>query len=197
MLPTIGVLIFCVLYVYAAGLYPGGSQADINSVGFDWMNNYWCNLMNENAINGQKNPARIFAVSSLVILCISLASFFFLFAKNIVKNRIWRPMIQIFGTASMTSAAFIFTPYHDIMTIISSIFGCIAVVGIISTVFKSDLTFFKTTGLICILLLIINNLIYYSNCFIIYLPLIQKITFVLVLSWIIGLNYKMLSHSKK
>ncbi|MBT8238589.1 MAG: hypothetical protein HKN51_09070, partial [Saprospiraceae bacterium] len=58
LLPTLGILIFMGLYVYATTLYPGGSQADINSVGYDWGNNYWCNLMSENGMNGLENPAR-------------------------------------------------------------------------------------------------------------------------------------------
>ncbi|MGB5430515.1 MAG: hypothetical protein WBM94_12640, partial [Eudoraea sp.] len=61
LLPTVGILIFIGLYIYAASLYPGGSQLDSNSLGFDWMNNYWCNLMNENGMNGLENPARPFA----------------------------------------------------------------------------------------------------------------------------------------
>jgi len=58
LLPTFGILIFCGLFVYAASLYPGGSQADINSDGFNWVHNFWCNLMLENALNGRENPAR-------------------------------------------------------------------------------------------------------------------------------------------
>ena len=38
-LPIIGILLFWVLFIYAATLYPGGSQADSNSVGYDWVNN--------------------------------------------------------------------------------------------------------------------------------------------------------------
>ena len=36
---------FLVLYVVAAQYYPGGSQADQASRGFDWVHNYWCNLV--------------------------------------------------------------------------------------------------------------------------------------------------------
>lgn len=48
--PPTGILIFFMLYVVAALLYPGGSQADKASTGFSWMNNYWCNLLNEKAM---------------------------------------------------------------------------------------------------------------------------------------------------
>lgn len=190
-MPTFGILIFTGLYIYAASLYPGGSQADINSTGFDWANNYWCNLMNENGMNGVENPSRPFAISSMIILCSSLALFFFQFVKHFAESGIWKPIIQISGTLSMISAVLIFTKYHDLMTTISSIFGVLVVVGIIRIIYKSDLTVFKISGIVCIILLGINNLIYYSENYIEYLPIIQKITFVLILAWIVGLNLKM------
>jgi hypothetical protein len=62
--------------MYASMLYPGGSQADLQSVGYDWIHNYWCNLMNDQAMNGQSNPAKPFAVVAMVILCLSLLVFF-------------------------------------------------------------------------------------------------------------------------
>ncbi|MGB5243908.1 MAG: hypothetical protein WBN50_09850 [Lutimonas sp.] len=191
LLPTVGILIFIGLYIYAANLYPGGSQLDSNSLGFDWMNNYWCNLMNENGMNGLENPARPFAILALIILCSSLALFFLQFAKYFMEKGIWKSIIQILGTLSMISSVLIFSKYHDIMTTISSILGVLVVVGIIRTIYKSNLTVFKISGIVCIILLGINNLIYYSGNYIEYLPLIQKITFGMVLIWIVGLNLKM------
>ncbi len=190
-LPTLGILTFVGLYVFAANLYPGGSQADLNSIGFDWVNNYWCNLMNEKGMNGTENPARPFAISAMIILCSSLALFFLQFAKYLVTNRIWKTIIRVLGTLSMISAVLIFTNYHDTMTAISSIFGVLVVIGIIRTIYKSKLTAYKVSGIACVILLGINNIIYYSGAYIEYLPLIQKITFVLVLTWIVGLNLRM------
>lgn len=190
-LPTIGILIFVGLYIYSSLLYPGGSQADLNSVGFDWINNYWCNLMNKQGMNGQPNPARLFAIVGLIILCISLMLFFIQFARKLATSRFWKITIQIFGIISMVFAILIFTKYHDLMTAISSIFGVFVVIGIILEIYKSKMKSFKLSGIMCIMLLAFNNYIYYSKELIEYLPLIQKITFVFVLIWIIGLNYKL------
>lgn len=99
-------------------------------------------------------------------------------------------MIKIGGILSMISAIFIFTKYHDLMTIISSFFGLFVVVGLIKETYQSDLTIYKVSGVVCLLLLGLNNFIYYSNHFIIWLPLIQKITFLIVLIWIAGLNFE-------
>lgn len=180
---------FVGLYVYSANLYPGGSQANPNSVGFDWINNYWCNLMNENGMNGQINPARTYAITAMVILCTSLALFFVQFAQKFAKNRFWKPAIKIFGILTMAFAILIFTKYHDLMTIISSIFGVFVGIGIIWEVYTSHLNVFKIGGIVCVILLGLNNYIYYSGNGIDYLPFIQKITFTTVLIWISGLNY--------
>jgi len=190
-LPTIGIFIFVGLYVYSANLYPGGSQANPNSVGFDWINNYWCNLMNENGMNGQKNLARTYAITAMVILCASLVLFFVQFAQKFAQYRFWKLAIKIFGILTMVFAILIFTKYHDLMTTISSIFGVFVVIGIIWEVYKSNLNLFKIGGIFCVILLGLNNYIYYSGNAIDYLPLIQKITFAIVLIWIVGLNYKL------
>lgn len=191
LLPTFGILIFIGLYIYAATLYPGGSQADINSVGFDWRNNYWCNLMSENAINGLENLASPVALAGMVILCSSMTLFFFQFANYFVKNGIWKITIKTAGAMAMLSAVFIFTEYHDIMTTILSICGVVGIIGIIRALHKNNLTFFKVSGIICMVLVGINNLFYYNENLIQYLPIIQKVGFILILAWTIGLNLKM------
>jgi len=75
LIPLFGALLFIIFYIIAITLYPGGSQADISSKGFSWMNNYWCNLLNEKAMNGEYNTARPFAIAGMLLLCISMAAF--------------------------------------------------------------------------------------------------------------------------
>src|SRR5690606_24667202 len=103
----------------------------------------------------------------------------------------WKIIIQIFGVSTMAFTILISTKYHDTMTTLSSIFGIFVVIGIIWEVYRSKLKVFKLGGVICIILLVLNNYIYYIGQWIEYLPLIQKITFAFVLIWIIGLNYKL------
>ena len=142
-------------------------------------------------MNGQINPARRYAITAMVILCASLALFFVQFAQKFAQNRFWKSTIKIFGILTMALAVLTFTKYHDLMTILSSILGVFVVIGIIWEVFKSNLTLFKIGGIVCLILLGVNNYIYYSGNGIEHLALIQKITFAIVLIWIIGLNYKL------
>lgn len=142
-------------------------------------------------MNGKINPAKNYAIGAMIILCASLALFFIQFAQKFAQNRFWKFTIKIFGILTMAFAVLIFTKYHDLMTTLSSIFGVFVVVGIIWEVYKSNLNLFKIGGIVCVILLGVNNYIYYSGHGIEYLPLIQKITFAVVLIWIIGLNYKL------
>ena len=163
--PIFGILCFEILYFYSSTIYPGGSQADINSEGFDWINNYWCNLMNEKGMNGELNPARPFSIFAMIVLCLSLIIFFFQFAEFFTDSGIWKKIIKFGGTVSMIFAILIFTKYHDSMTIVSSFFGLFVVIGIIKEIYKSELWYYKISGMICLGLLALNNFIYYTTQF--------------------------------
>lgn len=190
-MPTFGILTFIGLFFYSASLYPGGSQADINAVGFDWMNNYWCNLMRENALNGQENPARPIALIAMVILCVSVTIDYFYFAFFFEKNRVSKLILKVSGTLSTVAAVFIFTKYHDLMTTLLSIFGGIGLIVMIRALHKNKMTFYKLSGIFCVILVGMNNLFYYNENLIAYNPIVQKITFIAILAWIIGLNFEM------
>jgi len=191
LLPSIGISIFIGLYVYSASLYPGGSQSDLNSVGFDWGGNYWCNLMSEKSLNGLENPSRPVSIFAMVILCSSMVLFFFHFSKFFVKSKIWKMIIKVAGTLAMSSAVFIFTSYHDIMTSILSIGGIMAIIGIIRTLYINRMRFFMVSGIVSMILVGMNNLFYYIEMFIEFLPITQILSFILILAWTVGLNFKM------
>ncbi len=189
--PFLGITLFLLLFIYSATLYPGGSQADINSIGFDWINNYWCNLLNEKGMNGALNLARPYAITAMVILCLSLMVFFIQFAEAYSTNMWIRKMIQVAGILSMSFAILVFTKKHDLMTNLSSFFGLFVVLGIIREIYNSELTGYKASGLCCIILLGLNNYIYYSEHLLEWLPILQKVSFLIVLSWVIGLNFEL------
>jgi hypothetical protein len=190
-LPTIGILIFVGLYFYATKFYPGGSQANINSIGFEWQNNHWCNLLAEKSMNGLENPARPIAIAGMVILCASMILFFFQFANYFEKNKNWRITVKISGTIAMFSAIFIFTTLHDVLTTVLSLCGIVVIIGMIKALYNNNLTVFTVIGVLSIAIIGINNFFYYNEYLIEYSPLIQKAGFILILSWTIGLNLKM------
>jgi hypothetical protein len=190
-LPTIGILIFIGLYFYATRFYPGGSQSNLNSIGFEWQNNHWCNLMAQKSMNGLDNPARPIAIFALVILCSSMTLFFFQFADYFERNKNWRMTIKIAGAIAMLSAIFIFTTFHDFLTTVLSLCGIVVIIGMIRALHNNKLTAFKVIGILAIAIIGINNLFYYNEDLTKYSPLIQKAGFILILAWTIGLNLRM------
>lgn len=196
--PIFGTLVFVALYIVATLLYPGGSQVDKNALGFSWINNYWCNLLNENAINGQHNPAKPVAMTGMFILCLTLIFFWFLFPRHISVSKNLKLIIQISGTIAMSIAFFLFTNInHDLVTNLASIFGLIATVGVFVGLYKAKWLKLFTFGLLNILLVVLNNYVYYTKGLIIYLPVIQKISFAAFLIWICCIDINLFRMAEK
>ena len=127
--PVIGILTFVGLYLVATLYYPGGSQADLHSLGFSWANNYWCNLLNENAMNGMANPARPIAITAMIVLCLSLIIFWYYFPKQVGFEKAARLAIQISAAVSMILVILIFTNLHDSLITAASLIGIIPLTG--------------------------------------------------------------------
>ncbi len=186
-----GTLLFVLLYILAAMRYPGGSQADAQAEGFSWIHNYWCNLLNEKAINGMPNPARPLALAGTFVLCVTFSCFWFLFPGYTHFGKRSRLVIQWSGTLSMLIALFIFSSYHDTITYIASFFGLIAVAGTFIGLYKIKWYGLFAFGMINLLLVGLNNYLYYTKGMIIYLPVIQKVTFVTFLLWICWIDVEL------
>lgn len=186
-----GICIFVLLYYISASLYPGGSWAQKNAAGFSWLNNYFCDMLDEKAKNGQYNSARPVAVISWLVLCLSLSVFWYLIPALLSISANGKRIIQVCGITAMFIASFLFTSLHDIVTHLSGLFGFIALGVTFSGLYKSGLGGFFYTGLFCMVLMGLNYYIMLGNVFSNSLPVIQKITFLLVLLWIFLLNRKL------
>ena len=192
LIPILGIIVFIILYIIATFLYPGGSQVDKNSVGFSWVNNYWCNLLNEKGINGQDNPAKPVAITAMFIFCLALSYFWYLFPKHIPVSRKLQYIIPLFGILSMIAAFFLLTNLnHDLIIDIASILGLIAIGGVFIGLYRNKCYGLFSLGLINIVLIGLNNYVYYTKGLIVYLPVVQKITFSFFLFWIGCIDYRM------
>jgi hypothetical protein len=197
LIPLFGSVVFVLLYFVATLYYPGGSQADKNSIGFSWINNYWCNLLNDTSINGEINQAKPIAITALFILCITLAFFWWLLPRYLQLSVKWKYIIQISGAASMFIAFFLFTNMnHDIVTNLASSFGLIATTGTFIGLYQTKWYRLFLFGLFNILLVCLNNYVYYSKGLIIYLPVIQKISFASFLIWVCCIDIQLYRFQK-
>jgi len=145
-------------------------------------------LLNEYAINGQHNGGRPIALTGMVTLCLSLSLFWYLFPRYIHFGIQARVIIQLSGTLSMMIAIFLFTNFHDAITYVASFIGLIAVTGTFIGLYKIKWFGLFGFGILNMLLVGLNNYLYYTKGMIIYLPVIQKITFVSFLLWICWIN---------
>lgn len=187
--PVFGTLVFVIIYIAATSLYPGGSQVYKNSTGFDWMNNYWCNLLNEYAINGQQNPARPVAITGLLVLCLALTAFWFLFSRYSHSRKVAGLIIRLSGTLAMIISLFLFTNMnHDLVTNLASGFGLIATVTILIVLYQMKWFGLLIFGIFNLLLIAGNNYLYYHEDLIVYLPIVQKISFAAFLVWVCSIT---------
>jgi hypothetical protein len=169
--------------VIAALLYPGGSGADKTAIGYSWTNNYWCNLLSEKAINGQTNTARPVAVTAMFMLSLSLSTFWILFPALIQLKKYHKLLIQGAGTACMITSFLLLTSIdHDLALNTSSAFGLIAMLGTLIALYQLKWKWLFALGLFDLLLVALNNYLYHSNEMM-YLPVVQKISFLSFLVW--------------
>ncbi len=196
--PLYGAIIFVALYAVATLLYPGGSQVSKTSVGFSWANNYWCNLLNDKAINGQPNPAKPVAITGMFVLCSTLSLFWFVFTEHSNLGKNLTRAIHISGTLAAIIGFFLFTSInHDFVINLASVFGIIPFVGVFIGLYQKQWFGLFTFGLVNILLVGVNNYVYYTKGLIIYLPIIQKISFGAVLLWICWIDIELYRAGKK
>ena len=185
LIPIFGSLLFIVLYITAAFLYPGGSLSDKTTVGYNWTKNYWCNLLNDKAINGQVNTAKPVAVVAMLILCTSVSVFWIIFPASVQLKKYHRLIIQIAGILSMVTAFLLLTNIdHDLSINISSSFGFIAMLGTLSALYQLKWIRLFVFGLFNLLLIGLNNYIYHMSGDLTYLAIVQKFTFLSFLLWI-------------
>ena len=183
LLPIAGTGLYLFFYWIATIKYPGGSQADRTSKGFSWAHNYWCNLLNESGINGLPNPGRSYALTGMLLLCISLTWFWYRFAAFAPLKKSHRFSMQASAVSSMTIAFFIYTDRHDYIINIACLFALGALTGTFLGLYKMKWWALFTLGIFNLILVAVNNYLYYGGG-LLYLPVVQKITFGFFLLWI-------------
>jgi hypothetical protein len=198
LLPIGGMLAFAALYYVSTLLYPGGSQIDTNAAGFSWMNNYWCNLLNEKAINGAVNPAKPVALMAIIILTISLSMFAFQFAELVELAKSKKLLLLFSVTISLLLSLLLATNFsHDLVTNLATFFSLIAIGIIFTGLYNKRWNFLLIYGLLNVFLVGVNNYFYYSPTLIADLPVIQKISFASFLIWIGCISFKLYFQDQK
>jgi hypothetical protein len=172
----------------ATQYYPGGSQYDSNSIGYDWKHNYLSNLFADKAVNGSYNASRLWAVSGMLFLCVSFALFFIDFPKKIPSQAAAK-VIRYCGVGAMVFAFLAVTPYHDTMITIASTLALVSMFYIAVFVFMSRLHLLTILSVVCLLVSYTCNYMYYTKSYLELLPIFQKLSLVISIAWILSLQY--------
>jgi hypothetical protein len=181
-------LLFLVFYIIAAFHYPGGSYVNRAQTGFSFKYNYLCDLLDDVAINGEINSARIFARIALGILCISLILLWSYLPRLFDVKRKIHVLISSSGILSMLITVFLAFGSHDIVVRIAGLFGAIALLLTFRQLYKAHYGKHLFLGILSLVLFLANYYVYETGVLIERLPLLQKFTFMSCMTWFVILN---------
>jgi len=197
-LPLVGICLFVILFMIATLQYTSGLETSASDLGFNFKENYLCDLLDTNTLDGSINPAHLTARIALIIICFSLILFWYELPKLFPVKSNTLTIMQTTGILSMVILLFLATGNHDVIIRVSGFFGLLAVISILIELYKADLFGLFIFGFFLLAMFLTNYYIYETGILVDRFPLIQKITFVICFSWFVILNsilYLRLKHS--
>lgn len=192
-LPVIGIGVFVVLYIYAARLYSGGSVINVQSVGYDWFHNYWCDLMYVDSLNGDINRARPYAVFAWIVLCVSILIIILSMLPKIYKKPLLLKSLQVCAVLAMGFGLMASTDNHDLFVVLSFPFGAIVVLGLAIAAQSLSSNFLRVTAWLVVVSLTASFFMYFSSIGLYWVGFIQKIALALSFIWITAYYYAVCS----
>jgi len=188
--PILGALIFFGGHFVAAQFYNGGHQWDYDAQGYNLLRNFWCDLIWPTDYNGNPNPASGIGIFTTVFLTVSLAVFFIEFARAVPMSNISKRLIMFCGVISMGFTSLIFTEAHTFAIYIAAGFAFVALIPMITSLFKNRYLLLMAWGGLTIGALLLSIYILATRWAYHILPFEQKIAFTIGLTWLIAVCWK-------
>jgi len=163
-------------------------MASAQTVGYDWVNNTISALFQPNALNGDTNPARYFAITAMLVYCLTLVFIFRIVAKNSI-SKFHRKTIEIAGIGFAVYAFLIVTPMHNLMVSIALVFFLVTVVSMLHNLYLQKNIPLLIMGIVCISIPLINATLYYGDFIYEILPAVQKTGSLACAVWFILVYY--------
>jgi len=181
------VILSVILIVIATLVYPGGSIADKNSIGFIWSKNFISNLFAAKAINGLENTSRIWAITGMAFHSVGYGIFFIHMSKKI-STKPAATILKLIGAALILFNFLIATPLHDIMVTTTSTLFLTGLFYITVFILKTKLQVFKVSCIVCFLIFYFTLYLYGSGDWGL-LAIMQKVTFICSMLLVLGIEY--------
>lgn len=145
--------------------------------------NYWCDLMDHTAYNGEVNPGSTIAIVATAFVCgsIGILCYYFPLALQVQEPLSW--VIQWSGIISMTVFLFLFTKWHNQVILVASPLAGIALFTILIALFNLQEWPLLYFAIVCFLLSLANFVIYQTGWMLSILPVLQKILFASIAIW--------------
>lgn len=167
------------MLVLASARYPGG---------YDWINQSISSLFQPTALNGAVNASRPLASLAVFVFCLSIAFVFHTISRS-GPSKGHQKTIQIAGIGSMIYTALVVTPMHDVLVGIALIFFVTAMVTVFHRLYLERRWSLLGAGVVCITLTLCNAAMYYGDVLYGFLPIVQKLSLVLWVTWLLGLYF--------
>lgn len=186
----LGITLSLSCLIVASLNYPGGSPKDVNSIGYHWTENYISDMLEYKAVNGADNKARPLAVVGVVLmgLCTGLA--FVRFARKVrLKN--YALVLQIGGLLLLLFSLLVSVPsLHFLMVNLGVFVNLLVFFYIMVALLKSRVSnVFKILSVLFLASFYVSSFMFGTRTGLEFLPLAQKITHLVQITWILGLEY--------
>lgn len=187
-LPVLGIAIGLGIFVLATMRYPGGTLNSADTVGYSWSQNYISSLFAPQALDGEPNRARYYAIVAVLFVSASLGVVYNAISAT-APSQAHRKTIQIAGIGSAVYGFFIATPMHDLMVNISLVFNVVAMIATTQMLYVQRRWWLFGGGALCLAVLFLAAGMYYASAIYGVLPVVQKVGLVGNIAWLLVVYY--------
>lgn len=180
--------LYLIVFTITATQYEGGSINVPEGSGYSFFHNFLCDVTASSIHGGEVNTARDLGIVAHLLLSFTMISFFYLLPEIFsVRNRNTQ-LVRSFGMLTMTVFILMFTRHHDLIVTITGILGSVALLPFFIEMHKQPASGLKRLAYLCYALSIVVFFIFQTKWGFYYLPLLQKIAFVIDAWWVIWVS---------
>lgn len=186
--PIFGLVSYVIVFVLATYQYPGGSTNIPYSEGHSYFHNFLCDLTLPVAFNGLENPAMELAIFGHLLLSFAMISFFYILPEIFDSRNLNTRLIRFMGMSTIFVFVLMFTNLHDYIVTATGILGSLALIPFFIELHKSEMNGLKFLAYACFFMSLIVFISFETKIGFYFLPLLQKITFILDAWWVIWVS---------
>lgn len=195
--PIFGLIAYVIFFFIASYQYPENPLNQAAVQGYSFFHHFLCDLMYAITPEGLVNTARPIAIMGHFLLSFAMISFFYILPEIFSYTNINTWITRFFGIISMIAFAFLFTDYHDrIVTIVGAV-GTVSVFAFLLEIKNYSGKGFRILTYVCLILSFTVFIGYETKVGIYYLPLLQKITFIIDGWWVIWVSLLVAEKNQK